>query len=51
LDLLVPTSPFGLEASVTPNGVGRWVAAGLTALGWMLSLAVLPSIARALNRE
>lgn len=50
LDLLVPTSPFGLEDRYEPHGVGLSVAAGLQVLGWALSLAVLPAVARAFNR-
>jgi hypothetical protein len=50
LDLLVPTSPFGLEDRNPQNGAGVWVAAGLQVLGWALSLAVLPAVARAFNR-
>jgi hypothetical protein len=50
LDLLVPTSPFGLEDRHPLGGAGLWVAAGLQVLGWALSLAVLPAVARAFNR-
>jgi hypothetical protein len=50
LDLLVPTSPFGLEGRHPQDGRGLWVAAGLQVLGWALSLAVLPAVARAFNR-
>jgi hypothetical protein len=50
LDVLVPTSPFGLEDGYRPHDAGVWVAAGLQALGWALSLAVLPALARAFNR-
>jgi hypothetical protein len=50
LDLLLPTSPFGLEDRRPQDGAGLWVAAGLQVLGWALSLAVLPAVARAFNR-
>jgi hypothetical protein len=50
LDLLVPTSPFGLEDRYAQSGAALWVAAGLQVLGWALSLAVLPAVARAFNR-
>lgn len=50
LDLLVPTSPFGLEGRFPQDGSGLWVAAALQVLGWALSLAVLPAVARAFSR-
>jgi hypothetical protein len=51
LDVLVPTSPFGLSDSYPAAGAGLWVAAALQVLGWALSLAVLPAVARAFNRS
>jgi hypothetical protein len=51
LDVLVPTSPLGLAGRYTLDGTGAWVAAGLQALGWALSLAVLPAVTRAFNRS
>jgi hypothetical protein len=52
LDVLVPTSPFGLadQHRALADGAGLWVAAALQVLGWALSLAVLPAVARAFNR-
>ncbi len=50
LDVLVPTSPFGLADRDPAHGAGLWVAAALQVLGWALSLAVLPAVARAFNR-
>jgi hypothetical protein len=50
LDVLVPTSPFGLADRYPVNGTGLWVAAALQVLGWALSLAVLPAVTRAFNR-
>jgi len=50
LDLLLPTAPFGLEGRFPQQGPGLWVAAVLQVLGWALSLAVLPAVARAFNR-
>jgi hypothetical protein len=49
-DLLVPTSPFGLEGRFPQEGAGLLVAVVLQVLGWALSLAVLPAVARAFNR-
>jgi hypothetical protein len=51
LDVLVPTSPFGLADRYPADGAGLWVAAALQVLGWALSLAVLPAVARAFNRS
>lgn len=55
LDVLVPTSPFGLADKYadqyTVDGAGLWVAIGLQIMGWALSLAVLPAVARAFNRS
>lgn len=50
LDVLVPTSPFGLADRHPVDGAGLWVAAALQVLGWALSLAVLPAVTRAFNR-
>ncbi|HCT78399.1 MAG TPA: hypothetical protein DGG94_02845 [Micromonosporaceae bacterium] len=48
-DLVLPTSPFGLEAD-HPGGEG-WVAIALIAIGWALSIAVLPAVTRSLGRN
>ena len=51
VDVVLPTSPFGLEAEQPADRVGFWTAHALRALGWSLSLAVLPAIARWLSRD
>ena len=51
LDLLLPGSPFGMEGRYPPHGTAFGVAVGLQAMGWALSLAVLPAVARALSRN
>jgi hypothetical protein len=50
LDVLLPASPLGLEGHYPLDRAGVWVAAGLQALGWALSLAVLPAVTRAFSR-
>jgi hypothetical protein len=50
LDLLLPTSPLGLEDQFTPQASGFWLALGIQALGWALSIAVLPAVTRTLSR-
>lgn len=51
LDAVIPTSPLGPERLFVPTGPDFWVSAALQALGWALSLAVLPAIARLLSRS
>jgi hypothetical protein len=51
LDVLLPTSPFRLEDRFAPEGAGFWIAIGMQALGWALSIAVLPALTRALSRN
>jgi hypothetical protein len=51
LDVLLPTSPLRLEDRFAPEGAGFWLAAGLQAFGWALSIAVLPALTRALSRN
>ena len=50
LDVLLPTSPLRLEGTYTPTGAGFWLAIGMQAFGWALSIAVLPALTRALSR-
>jgi hypothetical protein len=50
LDVLLPTSLLGLEDQFSPQGAGYWLAIGLPALGWALSIAVLPAATRTLSR-
>jgi hypothetical protein len=50
LDVLLPTSPLGLEERFTVVGGGFWLATGMQVLGWALSIAVLPAVTRALSR-
>jgi hypothetical protein len=51
LDVLLPTSLLGLEDQFSPRGAGYWLATGLQALGWALSIAVLPAVTRTLSRD
>jgi hypothetical protein len=51
LDVLVPTSPFGLEDKVPVATTAYWAAAALQSLGWVLSIAALAVITRVLSRE
>jgi hypothetical protein len=51
LDVLLPGSPLGVDQRYAPNGTAFWVVVGLHALGWALSLAVLPAVTRAFNRS
>jgi hypothetical protein len=52
LDLVLPTSPFGLESGAAPHDdSGRLVWFWLQALGWVLSLSIGPTITRALSRD
>jgi hypothetical protein len=51
LDVLLPTSPLRLEGEFTPEGAGFWLAVGMQAFGWALSIAVLPALTRALSRS
>jgi len=51
LDVLMPTSPFNQENLPTLDATGHWTAVGLQAMGWLLSLAVIPLVARSFNRD
>ncbi|MET8139214.1 hypothetical protein ABZU32_02770 [Sphaerisporangium sp. NPDC005288] len=51
LDVLLPSSPFGLEEHFSPHGPGLAMSIALKALGWALSIAVLPTITRTLSRQ
>jgi hypothetical protein len=51
IDVIIPTSPFGLEANQPADSIGFWTATALKALGWALSLALLPAISRSLSRD
>ncbi|MGW4644113.1 hypothetical protein ACWEN6_36735 [Sphaerisporangium sp. NPDC004334] len=51
LDVLLPSSPFGLEDHFSPRGSGLAMSIALKALGWALSIAVLPTITRTLSRQ
>jgi hypothetical protein len=51
LDVLLPTSPLRLEGEYAPQGAGFWLAVGMQAFGWALSIAVLPALTRSLSRS
>jgi hypothetical protein len=51
LDLILPTSPFGQESLWQPAGTELAVAVALQGLGWALSLALLPALARSFSRQ
>jgi hypothetical protein len=46
IDVIIPTSPFGLEGLQSADSIGFWTATALKALGWALSLALLPVISQ-----
>jgi hypothetical protein len=48
-DLIIPTSPFGLEAAGEMPMDS--VAVALICIGWALSIAVLPAVTRSLGRN
>lgn len=51
LDVVIPTSPFGLEGGVQHTVFGEWLAtSALVALGYALGFALLPAISRLLTR-
>lgn len=50
LDLLLPTSPLGLKNRLVPQGSILLLSVVLKVIGWTLSIAILPAIARAMSR-
>jgi hypothetical protein len=50
-DSLIPTSPLGIRSSITPSEIESVILVGLQALGFLLSIAVLPAVTRALSRR
>jgi hypothetical protein len=51
LDLLVPIVDFGNKSRWELTGASQWVAAGLTASGWLLATTVAAGATRILRRE
>jgi hypothetical protein len=49
-DLVIPVVNFGQSGAWLPTGAGQWVAAGLTAFGWIFATAVVAGVARVLTR-
>jgi hypothetical protein len=50
-DLLLPISAFGLRDAFAPVGSTRWLAYGLTVAGWLLGIALVAGVTRALRRD
>jgi hypothetical protein len=51
LDLLVPLMNFGLRNAYDPQGVQRWLAYLLIAVGWIFVTTIAAGIARVLRRQ
>ena len=49
-DLVIPVVNFGQSGAWLPTGAGQWVAAGLTAFGWIFATAVVAGVTRVLTR-
>ena len=49
-DLLIPIVNLGQTDTWAPTGAAQWIAATLTALGWILATAVIAGVTRALTR-
>lgn len=49
-DLVIPIVDLGQAGIWAPIGAAQWVAAALTALGWILATAVVAGITRVLTR-
>jgi hypothetical protein len=50
IDSIIPTSPFGLRSAATLTGGSFVAAVALQAIGFALSIAVLPAVTRTLAR-
>ena len=50
-DLLIPIVNLGQTDTWAPTGAAQWIAAALTALGWILATAVIAGVTRALTRS
>jgi hypothetical protein len=51
LDLLVPLVNLGLRSAYNPQGVERWLAFLLMAVGWIFVTTIAAGIARVLRRQ
>jgi hypothetical protein len=51
VDLLIPIGAFGLRGAYDPVGVGRPVADGLIAAGWILATALVAGVSRTVGRD
>lgn len=51
LDLLVPIVSFGQDSAFAPRGGYQWLAAALTASGWILATTILAGASRVLSRQ
>jgi hypothetical protein len=49
-DLVIPVVNLGQAGAWNPTGVAQWVAAALTASGWILATAVIAGMTRVLAR-
>jgi hypothetical protein len=51
LDLLIPFGGLGQRGAFNPVGWHHWLAAGITAAGWVLATTVAAGITRVLSRQ
>ncbi|RFU43134.1 hypothetical protein DZF91_02765 [Actinomadura logoneensis] len=51
LDLLLPIVGFGQESAFAPRGAYQWLAAALTAAGWVLASTIIAGTSRVLARQ
>ncbi|MFC4906009.1 hypothetical protein [Actinomadura gamaensis] len=51
LDLLLPIVGFGQEGAFAPRGAYQWLAAVLTASGWILATTIIAGASRVLSRQ
>jgi hypothetical protein len=50
-DLLVPIVDFGNKTRWFMHGADKWVAAGITAMGWVLATTIAAGVSRMLRRN
>ncbi|MEV5568876.1 hypothetical protein AB0L06_02420 [Spirillospora sp. NPDC052269] len=51
LDLLLPIVTFGQDSAFAPRGAYQWLAAALTASGWILATTIIAGASRVLSRQ
>ena len=50
-DLLVPIVDFGNKSRWYMHGADKWVATGITAMGWILATTIAAGVSRILRRN